>query len=87
LAEGKDVIVDATHLKVKYLNRFNDYPADKEIIFFNITLKEALIRNNSRNRKVDEDIIIKQYNSYIDLREFLNKNRLKFNYDIQEINS
>jgi predicted kinase len=87
LREGINVIVDATHLKAKYLNRFIEYLVGKEIIFFNVTLKEALIRNSSRDRKVDEYIIINQYENYINIREFLTSNKLKYEYLAQEINN
>lgn len=88
----KSVIVDATHLTVKYLNRFSEYTDDfycngAEIIFFNITLKEALTRNKGRARQVDEDVIIKQYENYINLRKFLTTGKLKFDYICTEINS
>ena len=87
LSKNKSVIIDATHLKPKYLNRFDKFDAEKELIFFNITLKEALIRNSDRNRKVESKVIIGQYNAYVELREFLEKQKLKYDYVVQEINS
>src|SRR5699024_2751234 len=87
LSDGKIPIVDATHLKPKYLNRFDKFDVEKELIFFNITLSEALIRNSDRNRKVEPKVIIGQYNAYVELREFLEKQKLKYDYVVQEINS
>lgn len=69
LNQGKVVIVDATHLEAKYIKRFEYWNVPLEIEWFDITLKEALTRNISRNRKVDEQIIIKQYNKYVGLRK------------------
>lgn len=87
LSDGKIPIVDATHLKPKYLNRFDKFDVEKELIFFNITLSEALIRNSDRNRKVEPRVIIGQYNSYVDLKEFLEKHELKYKYISQEVSS
>lgn len=81
------VVVSNTHLKVKYLNKYLEFISEAEIkiIFFNITLKEAIIRDSSRKRQVGEEIITRQYNDYVNLRNFLTKNKLKFDYIAQEI--
>jgi predicted kinase len=68
LKRGKIVIVDATNLNLKYIKDFDKFGFSTEIKYFDITLKEALTRNMSRNRKVDEAIIEKQYGQYINLR-------------------
>ncbi len=88
--EDTTVIVDETHLKAKYLNNYSKYAENGieiELVFFNITLKEALIRNKSRVRQVDEDIIIRQYDNYVNLRKFLTSGKLKFDYICTEINN
>lgn len=69
LCEGKTVIVDATHLEQKYIKRFEYWNAPLELVWFDITLKEALTRNMDRRRQVDEQIIIKQYDKYVTLRK------------------
>lgn len=69
LSNNKKVIVDATHLKKEYITRFEYWNVSLELVWFDITLKEALTRNISRDRKVSEDIIKKQYNRYVDLRK------------------
>lgn len=69
LKRGKTVIVDATNLSLKYIKNFDKFGVETEIKYFDITLKEALIRNMSRNRKVDEAIIEKQYGQYVNLRK------------------
>ncbi len=69
LCQGKTVIVDATHLSVEYIERHKFWNVPIEIVWFDVTLKEALTRNMGRKRKVDEEIIKKQYNKYIQLRK------------------
>jgi len=69
LNENKTVIVDATHLSQKYLDRFRFWNVPVEVVWFDITLKEALIRNMGRDRKVDEKIIEKQYGQYLQIRK------------------
>jgi predicted kinase len=68
LKRGKTVIIDNTNLKKKYIKKFDKFKVSVEVKYFDINLEEALTRNMSRNRKVDENVIIKQYNSYIQLR-------------------
>lgn len=68
LNEGKTVIVDATHLDKKYIDRYKFWNVPIQIMWFDVLLKEALTRNKSRNRKVDEGVIVKQYNRYVKLR-------------------
>lgn len=76
LKKGKDVIVDNTNLKLKYHKDFEKFSVPVEIVYFDVLLKEALTRNMSRKRKVSEDVIIKQYEQYINLR-----NSTKNNYE------
>lgn len=68
LSKGKDIIIDATNLKKSYIDHFKNFGVPIEVQFFDITLKEALTRNMSRLRKVDERIIERQYAQYINLR-------------------
>ena len=68
LSIGKDVIVDATHLKAKYIDRFKFFNVDTEIKYFDIDLKEAIDRDSKRIRKVGEDIIKRQYDQYNNLK-------------------
>lgn len=75
LTENKTVIVDATHLDVKYIERYKFWNVTVELKFFDITLKEAFARNMCRIRKVDEDIIKKQYNRYIQIRKDFENNQ------------
>lgn len=87
---GSSVVVDATHLKPKYIKGFaefaDDYYCDQvEIVFFNITLKEALTRNKSRNRQVNEEVIIAQHEAYLNLRKNLTQTDLGFTYICKEM--
>lgn len=69
LVEGKSVIVDATHLDKKYIERYRFWNVPVELVWFDVTLKEAFTRNMGRERKVDETVIGKQYAKYINLRK------------------
>ena len=68
LCEGKDIIVDATHLEQKYIKRFEYWNVPLELVWFDISLEEAISRNKNRSRKVDESIIKKQFGKYGVLR-------------------
>jgi predicted kinase len=80
LNENKTVIIDATHLDKKYIERYKFWNVPVEIVWFDVTLKEAITRDMGRNRKVGEDIITKQYGKYISLRK-----DFVFNYTPTEI--
>ncbi len=80
LLENKRVIVDATHLSEAYINRFKFWNVPTELIWFDVVLKEALIRNSSRIRVVPEDFIHKQYEKYLRLR-----NNFVFDYQPTKI--
>lgn len=69
LKRGKDVIIDATNLKTSYQKEFEKFGFPTEIIYFDVTLKEALTRNMGRKRKVDESVIERQYQQYCNLRK------------------
>lgn len=87
LREDLTVIVDATHLKVKYLNKYTEFLVDREIIFFDILLKESLIRNSDRLRNVSKDVITKQHEDYININKFLISNKLKYDYIATKLNN
>lgn len=73
LKRGKDVIVDNTNLRARYIKDFEKFEVPLEVRFFDITLKESLTRNMGRKRKVDENIIERQYGQYIELRKSYDK--------------
>lgn len=68
LNENKTVIVDATHLRAEYIERFKFWNVPTEIKWFDVMLKEALTRNMGRTRQVPEEFMKKQYNQYTALR-------------------
>lgn len=75
---GKTVIVDATHLKKEYLERFKYWNVPINLEFFDISLGEAFKRNDLRMRKVDGAIMKKQYAQYQALKAALAVNPIDF---------
>ncbi|MDR1019054.1 MAG: AAA family ATPase [Lachnospiraceae bacterium] len=70
IKSGKNLIIDATHLKFKYLKRYLKYDdIDITFVFFDTNLNVAIQRDSKRNRKVGEEIIKKQKISYDNLRK------------------
>lgn len=69
LNENKTVILDATHLRKEYIERFKFWNVPIELVFFDVTLKEALTRNLGRKRQVDQKVIEKQYSQYLNIRD------------------
>lgn len=67
LAKKLNVVVDATHVKVKYLNHFIElvkYHADVEFMVFDTSLQKCLERDSARERTVGKHIIEKMHKSY-----------------------
>lgn len=60
LSMGKTVIVDATHLRKEYLDRFKVFNVKTEFVVFYEDLDVLLERNKNRVRQVPENIIKKQ---------------------------
>jgi predicted kinase len=68
LCEDKTVIVDATHLKKEFLERFKYWNVSIEYKYFDISIEDAIERDSKRNRSVGAGIIKRQYNQYIELQ-------------------
>lgn len=73
LTKGKTVIVDATHLKRSYLERFKYWNVETNIVILFTSLQECIERNSKRSRQVDVGFIKKQYSNFkklidVDLR-------------------
>jgi len=68
LNQNKTVIVDATHLKKTYLKRFEFFNVPVEYFYFTVSIEEAVKRMTNRQRKVDEVVIKKQYDNYLNLQ-------------------
>lgn len=78
LNHGKTVIVDATHLTRKYLERFKYWNVPTSVVVFEVELDEALDRDLSRSRTVGEEVIRKQYNRFVGLMKNLKKDPIDF---------
>lgn len=70
LKQGKSVIVDATNIKQKYVNRYANMAYDNgvtkvSIKQFDIPLGEALARNAERDRKVPVDVIERMHKDVV----------------------
>lgn len=78
LSHGNRVIVDATHLNRKYIERFKYWNVPTTIKFFPVLFDVATQRISSRNRKIDDSIVQKQFNQYKSLIESLKKEELDF---------
>lgn len=76
-AMGNDlnVILDATHLKYSYVNKWQKFSKNFniEVRYFDISLEKALERNAQRNRKVLESVIRDQYERYQRLKNEENR--------------
>jgi predicted kinase len=85
LNHGRNVIIDATHLSRKYLQRFSYWNVETSILVFSIELETAIVRDLVRNRKVGDAVIQKQYNRFINLIKDLSDNPIDFTpYTITE---
>tara|TARA_R110000796_G_scaffold59371_1_gene136822 strand:+ start:25145 stop:26056 length:912 start_codon:yes stop_codon:yes gene_type:complete len=78
LSFGKTVIVDATHLTYKHLERFKYWNVPSEVLIFEIEKDIALNRDSMRSRSVGENIINKQYSRFMGLMTKLAKNPIDF---------
>jgi gluconate kinase len=71
ISKGKDVYIDNTHLKQKYLKKYYTYGVDVELVWCDVDIDLALHRNvNRKDHFVDSEIIKKQNDSY----EIIKKN-------------
>lgn len=62
-----NVIIDATHLRVKYIEQIIEefkYDADIDYRVFDISLEKAIERDKNREAKVGEEVIKKMYTQY-----------------------
>lgn len=79
LERGKHVILSNTNLnRVRDLESLGKYGVPVTIKVMPVTLKEALTRDMGRQRRVGEEVITKQYNKFINLVRYLNKNPVQY---------
>jgi predicted kinase len=86
LEMGRVPIVDATHLKRDYLERFKYWNIPVELKWFDISLGEAKERNRKRERSVHEKILEVQQTSFEKLKKDLEQNPIDFN-PVELVNS
>jgi len=68
LAENKTVLVDATHLKKEFLDRFQYWNVPISYKYFDISPEKAIERDSKRNRSVGAEVIKRQHNQYMELQ-------------------
>lgn len=67
LGRGLNVIIDNTNLKSSYINHFIDltnHLAQIEFEIFDISIENAIERDNKREKKVGEDVIKRMFEAY-----------------------
>lgn len=70
LQDQKNVIVDATHLRAKYLNRFKDFNVQVDYVPLEVDLKTCQERAKNRIRSVDAGIVEKQHKAFRNLFKY-----------------
>lgn len=78
LSSGKIPIVDATHLRREYLERFKYFNCEVQLEVISNDLDVLLERNSKRIRKVDTEVIKKQVSQFRNLLLELVKNPIDF---------
>lgn len=78
LADNKKVVVDATHLKREYLERFKYWNVPTELKVFDVDLEAAKINNKKRIRQIPDLIIERQYRQFKSLMDNLLKTPLSY---------
>jgi len=68
LNEDYHVIVDNTHLQLRYINSYNSFPVHISYTLFEATVEESINRQHNRVRKVSPEIIKKQYDDLQQLK-------------------
>lgn len=72
LKKKLNVILDATHLKVSYIDAIIGefkYEANIEYQLFDISLDKAIERDNNREKKVGEEVLRKMYKQFLELKD------------------
>jgi predicted kinase len=70
LAKGINVVIDNTNLKKKYIEHFAKLVqpyASVEFQIFDISLNEALERDESREKKVGKEVLERMFKQYENL--------------------
>lgn len=80
LATGKTPIVDATHLTKKYVQGFKYWNVPVELVWFDVKPDVAFSRANNRARKVELEVINKQYAQFKTLKKQYEENPDQFDF-------
>lgn len=78
LADNKTLIVDATHLRREYLERFKFWNVPVDLKFFDVDLDTAIKRDANRSRVVGKEVIERQYRQYQSLKASLIHSQIDF---------
>lgn len=65
LKSGRDVVVDAMHLRMRYAKKWFGFSEDVEFVDFNATLDELLERNRTRTKPVPDSLIRDLYAKFV----------------------
>ncbi len=68
-----DVIVDATHCSMKYIESFRSFGREIELVVFDLPLEVVLARNTRRERVVPEKVVVKMWNDLQTLKSQISK--------------
>ncbi len=69
LRANKNVIIDNTNLKMRYLNEYRKYGVIVDYVPVEVTLDVAMERNNRRTRQVEPTVIIEQHRQFENLKK------------------
>lgn len=86
LTSSKTVIIDATHLKRSYIEKYKYFNVETEIKFFDIDVETAILNDFTRNRQVGKDVIKKQSKRYRSLTDSLKSKPIIFEISKLKIN-
>lgn len=67
IKEGRDVILDNTHLEMKYLNRLKEFRTTIEYEILDTDLNTCIERDKNRDKSVGEKVIEKQHKQLVNL--------------------
>lgn len=87
IREGKDIIVDNTHLEMKYINAYRKFACLLELKFIDVTLVDAIYQDLKRSKSVGETLIKKQFDRYNALKSKTNlQNEIdEFNLFVKDV--
>lgn len=68
-----NIIVDNTHLKLKYISSYFKYNVPVEFVWLDSSKEECIYRDSKRIRKVGIDIINKQWEEFKQLKQYYNE--------------